>query len=332
MGNLSEGGYLNIELDSETVSVGSELTGSVQCQLKTPCSSGSLLIELVGTEQCNWKEGLTNKRQRWYSAHSEIAKLPFPICTMEGEEYEPGCHTFPFALAIPTNFTASFRFKQPFTEANICYYVVASLHHEDQQVQSEFVPIFIDNRPAGIKSIKDNLTATMLSWGCFSQGQAEINVFIDKNAYRPGENIKIRMEIDNSKSQLDVASVTATLSRRIRLRSREGHSNVSSQTIHACTNSRRIHAGETASSMLLEIPVKLTYPGLTQAPTVKAKYVECVYFLSVCADMAGSCMCFGQQPEIVKEVIIYTGEPKEVLPTQKLRKKVDSEPSTSIIN
>jgi len=45
-----------------------------------------------------------------------------------------------------------------------------------------------------------------------------LNVHINKNAFVPGEAVKVIVEVDNSQSGLDLSRVRVTLSRLIRIR------------------------------------------------------------------------------------------------------------------
>jgi hypothetical protein len=327
MGNLSDGSSITIQLDSETVCVGNSLKGNVHCELHTAISTGTLNIELIGAESCEWREKQSDGKQVLHKGSKQIAQYSTPVCAVDGEEYAPGYHSFPFTFQVPANYAGSFSMKQPpCTQADISYYVIALLQCDDRQVKSEAEFVTITSRPEVVKSIEERMYATMFTWGCFSQGQVQLVVHIDKNAYQPGETIKILIEIDNSKSSLNIESVSVTLSRRIRLRSNRSSSMITSDTIHSHTYSRCVAAGQIASSMLLKMPVKRTFPGILKAPTVKCTHIECIYFLSISANMGGCCMCFGGHPEVVKELVIYSGEMREVRQRSSM-KRGETEPS-----
>ena len=331
MGNLSDGSSISIQVDSKSVSVGNSLTGHVHCELHTAINTGTLNIELIGEEHCEWREKQSDGKQVLHKGKKQIAQYSTLVCEVDGEEYAPGYHSFPFNFQVPANYAASFSMKQPpCTQADITYQVIALLQCDDLQVKSEPETVTITSRPEVVKSIEERACATMLTWGCFSQGQTQLVVHIDKNAYQPGENIQILIEIDNSKSSLNVESVSMTVSRRIRLRSNRNSSMITSDTMDSRTFSRCVAAGQIAPSMLLKMPVKHTFPGILKAPTVKCTHIECVYFLSISANMGGCCMCLGGHPEVVKEIVIYSGEIREVRQKASM-KRGGTEPSAPLV-
>jgi len=321
MGNSSNS-VITIQLDSRFVSVGNPLSGNVHCELSSPLDAGVLDLELTGTEMCEWRDILPTKEPIRQKGTRRVAQHVVSLCTLDGEEYSPGSYSFPFEFPVPETFPASFFIKQPpCTEAEVWYSVVAYLKCDDWVVKSEPEYLTVGSRPAVIKSLEESVSASMLTWCFFSQGEAHLTVHIDKNAYKPGEIMQISLEIDNSESKLDITSVSATLSRRIRLRSNTGRSTISSQTISSCSSDHSVCAGESSSQKLLQLPVKLTFPGIKKAPTVKGMNIECVYFLTVSAETGGAFMCCGGLPEVVREVVIYSGEQREKCRVEKKKGK-----------
>ena len=60
------------------------------------------------------------------------------------------------------------------------------------------------------------------TWCCIDQGKSQIRCVFDKNAYLPGDQAFLNVDIDNSDCKLDVKEITGVLTQTIILRSNQG--------------------------------------------------------------------------------------------------------------
>ena len=114
----------------------------------------------------------------------------------------------------------------------------------------------------------------------------------------------MRVDVDNTKSLLDVVRLKGTLYCTIRLTTNFGQATVLKQRINEEYANQRIPAGQSLS-IGMTLAVQDSTRSVHSATHLRGNSIVCVYTVEVRAEMAGCFKCYGQVPEITRVVIIY---------------------------
>jgi hypothetical protein len=321
MGNSegTESGYLAVQVETRNIQAGGEITGVIHFHVQKPIQAESLGLKFSGKESCCWEEsntvtnsdGSTSTDTRVYRGKSPIVKQRFPIFVFQDSQIAAGDYSFPFRIATPATLPESFQYEFWAVEAHIKYLLSGYLTSTTAEVKKTKTEVGVTGQmKEAIVSLQEAVSAEVSTMCCWRKGVVSLATNINKSAYVPGEICNLSVEVDNSKSQMNVNGVKATLFRTMRLRS----DHLATTMIKLPVNERSMHqqiaAGEIiAGSTAIRIPLAIrdSNPKLSgaNANTLRGKRIECIYTVVVKAEMAGCCMCCGQIPEITREITVY---------------------------
>lgn len=159
-----------------------------------------------------------------------------------------------------------------------------------------------------IVGVESSVAAEMKSC-CFRKGVLRLSAQLNKNAYVPGERVEVQADVDNSQSLVAVHGVNAVLQRTIRIREDSlGLTRVFKDIINRGFSRLHTPAGATVSQ---HHALNLEVSSSQNATSYSGRCIECLYQITISADVDGACMCGGQEPEVWKDVVVY---PMQMVP------------------
>jgi hypothetical protein len=193
------------------------------------------------------------------------------------------------------------------------YHLTAFLHSTDSKVRKSKKEIQVNKLMTGIiVGVESSVAAEMKSCCCFSKGVLRLSAQLNKNAYVPGERVEVQADVDNSQSLIAVRGVRAVLQRTIRLRDDRGRTAVFKDNLNEGFSRLHTPAGaKTSEHHALNLAVAEANSAPQNATSYSGRCIECLYQVTISADVDGMCMCGGQAPEVRKDVVVY---PMQMVP------------------
>lgn len=319
MGNSkgTASGYLAVQLESRNIQAGGEITGVIHFHVKNPMRVESLGLKFSGKETCSWSvsststssDGSSTTTTSYFEGKSYIVKQLFPLFVFQDSQVAAGDYSFPFQLNTPETLPGSFHYEFNGDKADIKYSLSGYLASSSAKVEKSKAEVGVTRRMTeSIVSLQESVSAQVSTLCCLRQGAVSLNVKISKSAYVAGEACNLIVEVDNSRSSLDVRGVHATVFRTVRLRSNEGVPLVMKVPVNEGTAHRRVPAKQVFSghsAIHLSLAVQDSKGSVQNTNTVRGKNIECIYTVAVKAVMDGCCMCCGQTPQITREITVY---------------------------
>ena len=334
MGGAESTGALHVDVESHNLQTGDEIQGVVHLLVKSPTPANELVLYFKGKEKTHWavrrKEknlitGMTHNVTYTYGGHKDIIKHRFPIFVFAEQMVQPGQYSFPFAIRTPADIPSTFDYRPPYnsfldagpTIAAISYKLIAKIEGHEAKVDKGKTHVNM-TRPMLVQavSVHDEHVANISTWCCFSKGKVKVKADFNKNAFIPGDQAIVTVDVDNQESKLEGTALVASLTRVIRLKDETGRSHVVNSTINQVRLEEAVAAGShmaavTKKTLQLAIPNDET---VAKTSTVQGQLVECEWFLSGEIVMDGCCMCCGDTPRISKPMAIYPPQLQQTPP------------------
>ena len=230
-----------------------------------------------------YKEGdQTKTRTRTARASETFVKRSYQIysykCTLAN-----GSFCFPFSFAIDSNLPGTFECSGHSHGASVYYELEAevavpgmltpNLRHNQE---------LIINQPLGqqMAATETFKQAKVTFLCCIPKGEVSMAANIDRNAYAPGDQVNLRLQVDNSHSQVNLEAASLKLQRTLTLRA-EGRSFSTTETV-CKAKSMAITAGEKADRF-----IQIAIPGKAE-PSTDGSLVRHSYELEVCLSVPWS--------------------------------------------
>jgi hypothetical protein len=302
--------------------------------LQRPIEAESLELKFSGKETCSWEETSSDVNPRAFlvnpsenpgafaSAYADsddstihhrgkfrIVTQIFPVFVFRGSQVAAGDYSFLFQTSTSTTLPGSFHYQFGTYQAHIKYTLKGYVNSATAIVKKQKVEVGVTRLMTEvIVSLQETVSAQVSTMCCLRKGVVSLGVNINKSAYVPGETCTLTLELDNSKSLLDVLGFKATLYRTIRLRSDDGSSTIiklalNEVSVHKRFAASQVFSGNTAIYMALM--VQDFTESVQYANTVRWSRIECIYTVVVTAKMDGYRICCGQIPEITREITVY---------------------------
>jgi hypothetical protein len=308
---------LAVQVESRNIQAGGEITGVIHFHVQSAIRAESVGLKFSGKETCSWEEtssstnsdGSTTSSTTYYKGKSSIVKQLFPIFVFQDSQVAAGDYSFPFQINTPATLPGSFQYELATVNAHIKYVLSGYLASTTAKVNKAKAEVGVTRRMTEvIVSLQETVSAQVSTMCCLRKGVVSLGANISKSAYVPGEICNLTVELDNSKSLLDVLGFKATLYRTIRLRSNEGAPTIIKLAVNEGSAYKRIPVKQVLSghsAIHMSLAVQDSKGSVQNANTVRGKNIECIYTVVVKAEMDGCCMCCGQTPEITREVTVY---------------------------
>lgn len=197
----------NILTSKQQYYAGEVVTGQIQLNLTAPFQFTSLSITLTGYERIR----LTgNKIERNQAFYSKIYTVP-----SSAQVLQPGSYVIPFEFKLDETLPGSVCVESKHVEHDykgIVYYNIgaeASIPGLGQPYLLTFRDLLV-SQPLKWKLDKlvlhkeENINLLC----CMSKGQVSMTITSEKNAYAPGEQVRLEVTLDASKSSSDIESVS----------------------------------------------------------------------------------------------------------------------------
>jgi len=319
----SESGNLVVQVDTRNIQAGNEITGVVHFQLRRQTRAESLVLKLAGTEYCYWEEtttktdsdGAESTLTTEYEGNSSVVEQLYHLFLFQDSQVLQGQYSFPFRLSTAASLPGSFEFTSEATNAHIRYHLSAFLYNSRANIQCVQTSICLTKcMSEAIVGLQDSTSARICTWCCLGKGEVQLSVRVNKSAYVPGETAYVEVDVDNSRSRLDLHGIKASLSRTIRLRANNGATNICKGKISRGYSGQLVAAGQ--GSTTLHLSLSIPHDSTQNTTSLQGEHIECQYTLSVKAAMDGLCMWCGRAPSVSRQVTIYPVQLPTPMPPQ----------------
>lgn len=281
-----------IHTDKQKYYAGEVVTGQVILCVIQPLQMNGVFIKLSGLEQTKIEvqrskhvpdpkpENPQNTRIVFWNEEVNDANTFFrrKYCIFaQSCVLNPGNFVFPFQFPLEAKLPGTFKLQTTHSsvqgvDASVLYQVEAevavpgmfnpNLRHSQQ--------ILIHEPLRAALMASDTYKETKVTWMCcVPKGTVSLSASLEKNAYCPGEVVRLRLIVDNSKSTVDLPACSLKLTGAITVRAR-GETKRMGGTIVKAT-SPGLPAGERAERM-----IEMILPHSIE-PSTSSKLVHCAY-------------------------------------------------------
>ena len=219
--HASKYGFIYLQPNSESYYPGDQVTGTVYLELHSRFPGKTIQIALKGKEKI-WFQNPANP-EKVSSEKSIVFDKTFVLYTeSKGEELEAGQYEFPFSFLIPENIPGTFQHVETRLAACVKYSLSASL----LAASSDKAYVLRYDRPFLVHDTRMRVEDAASTFpipvrGCFScinHGVSIIDIALNKTAYLPSDEVKMRLDINNTKCSRAISSVLMELRHHISLK------------------------------------------------------------------------------------------------------------------
>ena len=217
-----------------------------------------------------------------------------------------GCYSFPIVFTVPMHIPGSFSKEGKMMKGFIWYGLKAVL--EGQQpipVKPYKAPIRIVQNLMDFLPSQDEVAAQVKTCCCAHNGEIRMRANFTQSTYRHGDLATVAVDVDNSRSTLNIHKITVNLMRTLRMRADTGYFHTGRSCLSSSFANTSIRSGQ-GYGQTVQIAVSITgnKDELETAPSVRGTIMECIHSLEIRAVTSGCCMCCGQKPKVDRAVVI----------------------------
>lgn len=285
-------------LDQPTALSGEALSGVVVLNVVEAFDCSVVQLKVEGSEVTYWDEKEEERYQDdngdWKenikttprSGREDFIKVSYPIYTC-GQHCEPGQYQFPFRISLPAGLPATFTYRDACSPqgiytyqnltADVEYKLVAeclkggSSHATLSHSQALVVRQRPQRAPGSLTAEKQCSISACCCLG--GGGSVLIRATLEKEAYAPGESVKVSLEVDN-KAEVDFSSTELRVTRNIELVASAGlYRNSDDDVVHATSGGVPRGAalmGDKALKLVVQLPGELQ--PTTAGRTITSEY------------------------------------------------------------
>jgi len=294
-----------MELDRQYVVSGQMLSGNIYLNITSPngFQSKGIFLQLEGDEMVRFEEEVTvtdtqdvdgdgqmsERKTVVRSDKREFIDMKIPIHVFH-ELLMPGQYTYPFNVMIPAGLPGTFfesdtKSRGREYRCQVRYKLQCECDSSgflSRDIEYEKPIVMLENALSGIEQPVVEHTATVMFCCCVPKGDVHIKATFDKNAYRPGENAYIVVNVTNE-SESNVDEINAKLMRRLIMRA-DGNQMNHTELMRQVTIPG-VPAGETREDMRVALPI--TYENRRGddydevRPGVNSRMINCNYYIEV---------------------------------------------------
>ncbi|CAD8149669.1 unnamed protein product [Paramecium octaurelia] len=326
MGNQNANGFdhskqngLYIRTDKPFYFAGEEVQGNIYLNVGGGAfPSSTIYLKVKGSEKAKWTETRTvyedipgtNPPQRQskqvtehYDNDNEFYQHKIPVYIFQQGMIPQGQYTFPFNFKLKESLPGSFEYQEKDLECKIKYSVKAEIDSPDKSLDKiKYKQEFLVREPIK-EQVNQNEGSQVLqptSCCCIPMGTISFKFQFDKSAYQPGEVAKLQIEIDNTQSKVGIPIIKASVTSRLRIISKQGHTRMIYR-VCASSTTPGIESGQSAlNEHKKNMNLSLVDAGRHKPldPTTNGKIVQNNYQLSATGELDGICLCCSQDPGI----------------------------------
>lgn len=309
MGNAADnfmgGNSIYMDLDRSYVVSGQMLSGTIYLNINSPqgFQSKGIFLQLEGEEIVRFEEEVTDRvdqdedgdtmEKRIVVRHgkNEFIDMKIPIHTYR-ELLMPGQYTYPFTIMIPQGLPGTFfeadnnpRMGGKDYSCQVRYKLQCECDSSgflSRDIEYEKPIVMLETALSAIDQPTVEHTATVMFCCCIPKGDVYIKATFDKNAYRPGENAYIVVNVNNM-SESDVDEINAKLMRRLSMRADGAH--MDNTELMREVTIPGVPAGENKEEMRVSLPITYEirrggdYDDVR--PGVNSRMITCNYYIVV---------------------------------------------------
>lgn len=210
---------LKIRLDKEMYFQEETITGHIWLEFAYPVVLSDIRLNFVLNEYWLIKESeenvLTNKHEvillSSFLNIKSFFNLNSPLINLL-----PGQYTFPITISIPKDIQPSFEYSHKNRQYNVRYSLIADTISDYAKYQA-VCNVIIKSRPKVLNlPLMYSSCVNVHSWSFFNQGSVVMNVSYPTNNYKMGDEIPLKIFIDNTRGNMKTHSVIVYLIRKIK--------------------------------------------------------------------------------------------------------------------
>lgn len=230
-------GQIYLNTDSINYFQGEIVKGTIFVNLVHPYPGKTLYLVIEGVEFCQWAKRCKKthrramiqekRKKRGPKGFRDIYSHKIAVFSFGDLKIPIGQWKFPFCFELDKDMPASFKFHTPKIDSFIMYKMKAIIESGDKKVVkdmefSQELNIFqIKNE--NYSNISQNVSLEAKVLWFFSQGNTQMNCFLNKNNFLAGEELILTCEIDNKSCKSEIRWIDLQFKRKLQMKSNKGH-------------------------------------------------------------------------------------------------------------
>nr|XP_039254407.1 arrestin domain-containing protein 2-like isoform X2 [Styela clava] len=209
--------------DKDIYHSGEEVVGEVKIKLSEAMQMKGVRLTFSGKAHVDWEEGSDDSKSSYWATQNLFYKEIYVYGRGSSDandtvELSPGSHTFSFNFTLPHALPSSYEDFGCF----IRYFIKASIvkpwkfDHNTKKVFTVLDTLDLNTIPTALASPGDSQSKSFCCMCCTS-GPIELEFYLDRTGYVPGEFITINANVTNS-SDRNLTKTTAELYKDITYR------------------------------------------------------------------------------------------------------------------
>jgi len=319
-----------MQLDRPYVVAGQMLSGTIYLNITSQegFQSKGIYLQLEGNEMARFEEEITDnfdrdgdgdtmeKRIVVRHTKNEFIDMKIPIHQFR-ELLMPGQYSYPFNIMIPMGLPATFyesdkRHGRDYS-ARVSYKLQCECDSSgflSRDIEYEVPIVMLECALSSIEQPVVEHTEGVMFCCCIPKGDVTIKASFDKNAYMPGENAYIVVDVNNE-SESNVDEINAKLMRSLRLRA-DGQDMSHTEVMREITIPG-VPPGEKREDLRVALP--MTYEqkwgrDFDQVkPGVNSRHITCNYYITIEASVP-----MAPDIQLHLPITIYNAAPEYAVP------------------
>lgn len=285
MGNKNSFGY--IKLEKNTFESGETLYGEFCLKIAQNVNCEKIEVLLLGQEEVFWEE-LNESRMDSNNEYEVLIQKSLVIYNPPSSRISKGDYIIPFIIDLPYDLPATTSVSAPRIKGKIYYYLSATVcgtdicHQLDINIKQTFNigPTIVE-------------TCTQLK-GCMwiARGEVFMRVRTDKGFYALDESVNNFVDIDVSKTPLNVATLEVSLYRTITITK----SNKSKCVRKDLVYDKNFSGGSEEFRFHIHLPS--VESNIKQAYSTKGRVIEIGYSVRINGIMSSIFTQYGDEPQL----------------------------------
>lgn len=270
---------IRIDLDNSTYLVGEDLIGTIHLFINQRFKLNTLSLKFVGKETI--EKYITKKDKITEKNH--IRQINFDVCEF-AKPIRAGIHSIPFKFQIPLELPGSFEYRKNKDYCAITYNLEAYTYIKNEKVSYK-TKVLIRQDPV-LKKIK-NFHENCAEFESICSRQRNVcimRMINNEEEFSVASTGKLELEIDNSKSSIQINYLQISLYSRITFLYSDNKKSTETEKILSKTFKTKILAHEKKShpnNLILSFPFPKYQSSLRPYPSIQSVQIHSVYLLTI---------------------------------------------------
>lgn len=188
----------------------------------------------------------------------------------------PGIYVYPFSFRLQSQLPGSFSIEKPDFSGQITYKVKAEAVRPGMFASNlkslQFINV-INPHTGPLYKVQKSRELNVTKCCCIDMGTVEVSAIVDKNAFHPGQVVKVIAAVDNTSSDVSLQNVSYSLQNQVFLKTADYIQERTS--VISSNEAPKIKKGDTA---YIEFSFALPY---VMNPSMNSNIVNSFYILKV---------------------------------------------------